>query len=378
MDNYKRNLFRIGLLILILPLLAGCISIKKGQEAGFLGGFFMSEDSGENWAYRVAVYTSNAEEKDFSSANITTMAFDPQDESAIYLGTQNSGIFYTYNYGQGWHNTLPYNGSVNDIIVDPEDKCLIYAAIHNKFWKSEDCMRTWRSPYFESREGQYLTALNMSYQEPNIIYAGTNGGSFLRSLDRGESWEVLKRFNNQIMRIIVQNHSDSNIIYAVTKSKGVFRSTDKGVNWQDLMELPVVSAEESGGAKKFSDVKLEDEAKPFFKISNVKIAVAADSDRSLPDGLIYTNRIGMFRFVGDFWEQLKLLTPNKKDTIYSVAINPLNTNDIFYGTDNALYHSLDGGVNWSVKKLPTKRAAGVLKFSPNHKYLYLGAYKIEQ
>ena len=68
----------------------------------------------------------------------------------------------------------------------------------------------------------------------------------------------------------------------------------------------------------------------------------------------------------------------KKETVYSVAVNPLDGAEIFYGTANALYHTVDNGANWSIKELPTTRAAEQLKISPNNEYLYLGVYKIEK
>ena len=380
MKMKKQNNTKIIWLVLLLPLiLTGCISIKKSSEVGSAGGFFLSDTKGDTWAHWSTVYTAGAEVKTFGGANITTMAFDPQDEAAIYLGTQNSGIFYSYNYGQGWTNTLVYNGTINDIVVHPEDKCTIYVAAHNRIWKTEDCSRTWKDVYFEARPGQFVTALNINYDNPNIIYAGTNGGSFLRSLDKGQSWDVLKRFDNYLQQIVVQNHSDSNIIYAVTKTVGVWRSVDGGQNWDNLMLLPVYQLEATKeGDRTFTAIKEDDEGQPFFKISGAAIAVAADSDRSIGDGLLYGNRIGMFRFVGDHWEQLKLLTPQTKETVYSVAVNPLDGNEIFYGTVNALYHTIDNGISWEIKELPTDRVPGQLKISPNNKYLYLGVYRIEK
>ena len=239
----KNRFVKITTLVLILPIfLSGCISVSS-KNTSSLGGFFLTNDQGENWGHRTSMYVSDGEPKTFSGTNITKIAFDPQDEEAIYLGTQNNGIFYSYNYGKGWHSTLAYKGTVNDIVVHPQDKCTVYAAAHNKIWKTEDCSRTWTDIYFESRNEQYVTSLNINYANPDIIYAGTSGGSFLRSLDRGKSWDVLRRFDNSVKQIVVQNHSDSNIIYAITKSTGVFRSGDGGVSWENLMALPVYKLE---------------------------------------------------------------------------------------------------------------------------------------
>ncbi|MCB9802688.1 hypothetical protein H6761_01545 [Candidatus Nomurabacteria bacterium] len=376
MRAYK--IFFISLFLILPFVLTGCISVKNGPEVGSSGGFFLTPDS-EKWANRSAIYTANGEVKTFSGANITSIALDPEDEAAIYLGTQTNGIYYSYNYGQGWTNTLAGQGTINDIVVHPKDKCNIYAAVYNKIWYSEDCSRTWDTLYFEARANKFVTALEINYSNPDIVYAGTNEGSFLRSLDKGKSWEVLYRFQDDVQDIVVQNHSDSNIIYVLTKSKGAWRSNDGGLNWEDLMELPVYELENvTENGKTFTKIKKVDEAKPFFKVSGVKLAVAVASDRTKADSLIYANRIGMFRFNGEYWEQYKLLTPKNKETIYSVAVNPKDGNDIYYGTSAALYHTIDNGANWIIKELPTTRAAGELNFSANSQLLYLGSYKIEK
>lgn len=370
----------IPVLFLVLPfILTGCIKIKSGVEAGVTGGFFLTQDSGEKWANRSGIFTSNGTSKSFIGANLTKIVFDPQDEEAVYVGTQNNGIYYSYNYGQGWHNTLGDKGSINDIVVHPNDKCTIYVAVHNRIWRSDDCSRTWTDLYFESRERKYITSLGINYKDPNVLYAGNNEGAFLRSLDQGKSWDVLYRLPGGIKKIIVQNHSDSNIIYAVTSSKGVWRSNDAGVSWEDLMEKTVYELETiKEGEKTFTAIKKTDEEKPFFKISGVSDAQAAASDLTQADSLIYANRIGMFRFVSDHWEQFPLLTPKNKEAIYSLAVNPKDGKDIYYGTAKALYHTIDNGANWIIKDLPTKRAAGVLEFAAEGKLLYLGAYQVEK
>lgn len=370
----------IPVLFIILPfLLTGCIKIKTGSEAGLTGGFFVTQDSGEKWVSRSSIFVSDGVPKSFIGSNVTKLVFDPQDPAAVYLGTQNNGLYYSYNYGQGWHNTLTDKGAINDVVVHPKDKCTIYVAVHNRIWRTDDCSRTWTDLYFESRERKYITALGINYQDPNVVYAANNEGAFLRSLDQGKSWDVLYRLPSGIKQVIVQNHSDSNIIYAVTNTKGVWRSNDAGMTWEDLMAKTVYELETvKDGERTMTAIKKTDEDKPFFKISGVSDAQVAATDVSQADSLIYANRIGMFRFVSDHWEQYPLLTPKNKEAIYSLTVNPKDGNDIYYGTANALYHTIDNGANWTIKELPTKRAAGVLQFAAEGKLLYLGAYQVEK
>ncbi len=365
----KKQNFKLLIIILILPLvLTGCISVKKKSGGNDFAGIFRSDTKGETWQNITSIYTVGSESRNFAFSNITSLVFDELDDSAIYLGSQHDGLFYTYNYGSGWFNALSGKGTVNDIVVDPQRNCTIFTAIHNTIYKSVDCARTWDSVYFETIEGKYITSLGIKGNNNNIIYASNSDGDLLKSTDYGRSWSVLKRFNNNIKDIIIQNYSNSDIMYIVTSSNGIYRSSDAGNNWSNLLDLPVDQAERN-----------EEEFVPLNDLKDSKKVLAVSQDKSVSDGLIYVNKIGIFRLTDNTrWKQIKLLSPARGDRIYSVVVNPANTNEIFYGTSQAVYHSVDGGNNWDVSNLPTANIAKILEFSPDNKFIYLAGYKIKK
>ncbi|PWB38962.1 MAG: hypothetical protein C3F02_00965 [Parcubacteria group bacterium] len=390
-------------LLLALFLLTGCLGLPNSVVGGntktaILGGMFRSSDRGETWQRVTTLYTIGDKTLNFNAANITTMAFDPKDQKAIYVGTQTNGLFYTFNYGDGWFNTLTDKGTVNSIVVNPESNCVIYVAVHNSIYKSVDCSRKWEQVYFETRSGQYITSLSIDYNNTNVIYAGTSGGSFLKSKDAGHSWDVLKRFDYYINNIIIQNHLDSRIIYVATQNRGIFKTLDGGQNWVNLLDLPVdqskIDEEKVFNAaveKKKKELgvtklpqaemdKLEKDKYILLKsVAGAYSVVSVSADLSVKDGLVYANPNGIFRLTdGMMWKQLSLLTPPGKDNIYSVIVNPKDTNEVLYGTSNAWYRSVDNGANWTIRSLPTDHTARIMAFSPDQKYLYLGAYKINK
>ncbi len=356
----------VSLLTILSVVLSGCISISS-KDTNNIGGFFRSSNAGETWEKKNVIYTAGSEVSVFSSSNINGISFDYGDDSAVYLSSSNDGIMYSYNHGDGWFNTLHGNGSVNDLVVDPYNKCIVYAAIHNTIYKTSDCSRIWTPVYFETGEGQFITSLNVHYNNHNIIYAGTSGGSLLKSKNGGNSWNVIKRFDNSIKKILVQNISGKDIVYVATQSYGVYRSYNNDNEWSNLMELPVQMVETTTTeVVKFSDVK------------DSKILLDIELDKSVEDGLIYANKIGIFRLLdGVKWKQIKLLSAPSKENIYDVIVNEYNTNEIIYVSSKALYYSLDGGINWKVKSLPSSQRPGELKASPDGKYIYLGVYKIK-
>lgn len=403
---------KLIILTLILPLLlSGCvIGVRRSSQstqqqiAQQNGGLFRSEDYGASWQRVTTIYTAGEQKLSFDASNITSIALDPQDETAVYIGTQHDGLFYSYDYGEGWFNTLTQKGTVNDVAVDPLRSCTIYAAVFNTIYKSEDCSRHWEPVYFEARANQFITAISVDGKRNNIVYAGTSGGSILKSTDFGFSWDVKIRMDDAIKKILIQNHHNPDIIYVATQRKGIYRSGDQGETWRTLMDLDVDQAEIDEEAE-FSKLVEQSEGKmgrkltseeyanfsklykykKFNGIGATTLSMSLNSDKTVEDGIIYANRLGIHRLVwqknadgteGGIWKGISLLTPKSTDTIYSVVVNPQNTKDIIYGTGNALYRSLDGGINWKISPLPTNFTARVLEFSPDNKFLYLGAYQI--
>lgn len=386
MQKQKFSSTRIIALVIILPIfLSGCISIKGEKTAGDFGGFFRTDDKAATWKHITNIYTAGGENINFNASNILNIAFDPEDPAALYLGSQHDGIFYSYNYGNGWFRTLANQGTINSIAVDPKHKCTIFAAAHTRVFKTTDCSRHWDRYYFETIAGVFVTSIAIRADNTDIVYIGNSAGDVLRSEDGGLSWKVLRRFNNRIIEIVVQNNFDSDVMYVVTASSGIFKTKDAGETWENLLDIPVdtgVSNSEPAvvGSYNFPDVVAYPGQTRLGDIKGAETVVSFNQDLSVEDGIIYANKVGLFRLSAENqkWQQITLLTPDRKDTIYSIAVNPSNTNEIFYGSGNALYHSVDNGKNWTIDSLPTTHVARTLEFSLDNKFLYLGALRIEK
>ena len=358
------------ILLLLLPLLlSGCIinvNKKPAVPVNFMGGMFRSADLGASWEHIVDIYNANGQALNFNTVNITTYTLDPTDQAAMYIGTEVSGILYTYNYGQAWYNTIPGPGVVNDIVVNPKDRCEIFAAIHNNIYKSTDCSRSWKSIYYDNLPNTFITDLAINANNPDIIYAGTSGGAIVRSRDHGAYWDVIYRFNNPINDIIIQNQLDSNIMYVATQNLGIFRSVTGGMesDWVNILNEKVDQAEVD-----------EDTFVPLAQLPGAAEIIALSVDRSQPDALIYVNTYGIYRLTfGEMWKQIKMIPPKSQERVYAVVVNPANTNEIFYGTTGAFYHSIDNGANWNISKPPSTGWPNFLVFSLDNQYLYYGSY----
>lgn len=347
---------------LIFPLLAvlifsgaGCISFSGAGSVGDGGGVFKSADKGESWQQKVAV-ASVKSGVNIGNLNVASMAFDPQDPKTIYLGTVESGLFYTIDGAESWMRAGGLSvGKITAIAVDTKDKCTVYGAVSNRIYKTTNCTRDWVGTYIDTRAEQIITSLAVEPSNPSTLYAGLSGGDLIKSTDGGASWSVSKRFESQIVSIVV-DPNDVKIVYVATYERGVWKTIDAGANW----------------------VNVGEKLKEFNGGYSVRRLIM---DVSQKNTLILDTRYGLLKTTdgGATWQPLNLLTPPESISIYSLALSPQNGNEIYYGTDSTLYKSVDGGVKWITKKLPTTRAASYLLVDPsNANVVYLGTMAVKK
>ncbi len=351
MKKSFRNLiiFAAGLLFLG----QGCIQVRTGPRADD-GGVFKSVNKGADWAQKVLIPTVTPQKRTIATANIVTIVADPSDNRALYAGTAENGMLFTYDGGESWFpvGVISY-GRVPSVAVDPKDKCVIYAAFENKVLKTYDCSRTFETVYFESRVDKQITGIAIDSFNTAIIYAGTSSGDLIKSTDSGKSWAPIHRFENLIRKILIAPY-DTRIVYVATAEKGIFKTTDAGGNWADVNK----GLEQFSGAQQFRDL--------VFDLSSKETLILASQY-----GLTRTND------GGTTWQKIDLLTPPGSATIYSLAVSPKSGNEIYYATGTTFYKTENGGFRWTTRKLPTSRAATALLIDPgNPSVLYMGVTKL--
>ncbi len=346
--NHKR----IVMILLLAGLLAlgGC-TVTGPSQSNSTGGIWRSTDSGRTFVQTVKVPAVDGKIITISNVEVTEIAIDPSDSQAIYLGTKSNGIIYSYDGGSSWRQFRDLNnGLVNFLTVDPKNKCVLYAALSNKLYKSIDCGRTWQNPYYHQKPDVYLTAMALNRNDPNNILMGDSSGELLKSTNGGQSWKTVLRTKSGSILDIVVDPNDSPTVYIGTQKDGLYKSTDNGDNWAGLGE----------GLKSYSGTH---EYKKLI------------ADPATEGGLIFISKYGMLRSTsgGVNWEVVNLLPVSQAALIYAVSVNPKNSKEIYYATQNSLVKSVDGGQTWSSIKLPYSRLTSDIAVNPTDtKIIYLG------
>lgn len=335
---------------------ASCISFSGSGARGSDGGIFKTINAGDVWFQKAAIPTATGQPKSFAGTNVISMAIDPSDRNAITIGTRESGLFYSFDAGETWTSKLSnQKAPVNAIVINPEDKCTIFAALQNRIIKTSDCYRTFTEVYRDPLPDSQITDLAIDFFDTSRVYAATSRGNILKSETGGESWALIKNFGN-IITDLTMSPGDSRILYVVTSQQGVWKTADGGSSWVDL--TPQI--------KKIAGIG-------SFTLDFSKLMIAPSSPNTL---VLLISRYGLVlsNDGGDSWSQVKLLTEPGTVTLYSMAIGPKSDKTLYYGTASTFYRTSDGGATWETKRIPTTRLPRIMLVDPeDSKIIYFGS-----
>lgn len=336
---------------------AGCVTIGGGGVGSQSdGGMFKTGNKGDVWASKSAVATTTGEKRSITGVAVGAIVQDPQDPNALYIGTAGNGLFYTYDGGESWQQPAQIGrGRVYSIAVHPKDKCTILATYENKLLRTDDCSRTWSVIYVDSRTDRQTKAVTIDSYNPSIVWLASSSGDLLKSADGGVSWAVSNNFSNDLVKVFV-SPADTRRVFVATKDAGIWRTDDGGSTWADKS----VGYKDYSGAREFSDM--------VFGVSD-------------PNIVIFASKYGLLRSTdfGDTWQSIDLLAQPGSTLIYSLAIDPKDPNNIYYGTSTTFVRTANGGVNWTPKRLPTTRAAtALLVDEADSGVIYMGVTQFKQ
>jgi len=366
--SFKSSFKKTSLLALLVlaPLILSACSISTTTKKDVAdASVFLSINSGDTWREAITMATVG-QPQNIRDLNVKVMTIDPQDSKAVYLATLDNGLYYTYNVVQdGWIKvkSLP-SITINDVKVDPQNKCIIYVAVANNLYRSEDCARTFEQVYYDNNTGVTVNTISIDHYNPRNVYIGTSRGEIIKTIDSGASWRTIQRLNEGIKQLIV-SPVDSRLIFVASMRNKIYSfntnsetdptlSDDIELNfaissWTDLN--PVLKEYDLG--KTFRDFVVCALDGTMFIATNQSMVRSKDN--------------------GVTWEKINLIQPEKEAIINSMAVNPQDSNNIFYVTNTTFFRSTDGGITWTTKKLPTQRSGQELIVDfDNPKNLYLG------
>jgi photosystem II stability/assembly factor-like uncharacterized protein len=267
---------------------------------------------------------------------INAIAFDPTNNSIIWVGSPSGGLWKSSDGGNTWTTTTdewPSLG-VSDIAINPTNNQIMYVATgdadaqHTQsvgVLKSIDGGNTWALTElnYELNETRQTARILLDPEETDWLIVSTNNGIYFTD-NGGEDWYISEGTAGVYFHSLIYKAYDNSIIYAGGKNGIIYRSNDFGQSFNTVFS----------GAEGRVELAVTP-ADPDFIFAFFEDGTGAYSD----DG-------------GENW-YYQNMPQNNGENINTqggynmcVAIAPDNPDLIIVGAMNYAYRTFDGGESW--------------------------------
>lgn len=246
--------------------------------------------------------------------------------------------------------------AIDAVDINPN---IIYAgSASGGLWKSTSGGITWE-PIFDEQAVHSIGAISIYQKNPNIIWVGTGEGNprnsltmgygVYRSLDAGETWELMGLESTRAIHRIIVHPDDPNTVYVGAigspwgeqEDRGLYRTTDGGKTWDKILYID----EKTGVGEMIMDPNNPN-----------KIFVNMWQHRRYPDFFESggpSSGLHVTHDGGDTWQKLDDSNGLPKGDLgrMGLAISAANSEKVYAlieSKKNALYVSEDGGSNFKM------------------------------
>lgn len=264
---------------------------------------------------------------DFPRDPVTAFVSNPEEPEIVYAGTQNAGVYKSYNAGKTWRPVRKGLGTatISRLLIDPSKPQTLYASTGSPVtgpgyaYKTTDAGKNWQRLATSGPGG----SLVMDGADPERLYFQIDNWIEI-SEDGGQTWTQNPDLPAQIWDIY-GHPTDAKVLFATPgpSGEGFYRSEDGGRTW-DRIELdeyhlvPILIGTGPAGREVMYAVAQWDD----------QLFASSDDGRS--------------------WKEIAA-------GCRTVGVDHKTPTTIYCGTDYSLKFSIDSGGTWSSKPHPGGR-----------------------
>lgn len=251
--------------------------ILLGDGQNSQSSIFLSTDSGMIWK---SVFMLNRDESkpaastdlngtivftdikwSKSNPNIAYATCVKQSLAHDFVDSIGWGIFKSTDGGMSWvnkQNGIPGFKNTWSIDVDPDNESVIYIATNDSgILKSVDGGENWIEINSGLEDAKPFHSVSICPANTQVVLAGSEDGRIFRTTDGGVSWQSVFsdiRTSDNIVSIIFNPVASTHQVYAAANATGFYVSSDDGQTWQQynnglsMRELTGLAVTPSGDA----------------------------------------------------------------------------------------------------------------------------------
>jgi photosystem II stability/assembly factor-like uncharacterized protein len=174
----------------------------------------------------------------------TSIVIDYTNSNLVYSGHYDGSIYKSTDGGNTWEYKI--NGltrvRVTDVVMDPVNPSILYAAASGELFKSIDRAESWIHVLRDESElhNRFVNKITIAPSDPNRLYLaissglGTHNpsqgeGDVLKSSDGGTTWTET-HLDKDVLSVAV-HPTNPDIVIAGTLFDGIYKSSDGGTTW---------------------------------------------------------------------------------------------------------------------------------------------------
>ena len=220
--------------------------------------------------------------------------------------------------------------------------------------------------------GGWISAITVVKDKKHTIYVGCDVVGVYKSTDNGKSWEIKdKGLSIYFVQDIAYDPENTEILYLATRG-GIYKSTDGGNVWS-ARRNGFPAPEEYSFSAPVNDIAVDPENPDIIYAGIGVHKNGYDFDSYHWDSVEIKGAIYKSTDKGENWELIRNTGINPQAMIYSLDIDPENSEIIYAATDKGVYKSTDAGETWKQKKrgLPRLKAMKIVVDPLNTETVYV-------
>ena len=270
---------------------------------------------------------------------VAALAAHPTDPDILYAGawltTPGAALVYRSDdggatwqpAGTGLPTDLDANTGVEDLLLDPANPDVLYAALHRRgIWRSDDAGATWQNLSNDALAAdEDVIDLALDPESPATLYALSTDG--LNVLSSDGRWKAMNRGLPRPATVVYNglalDPTDPGTLYIATNPKGLYRTTNGGRNWREN------NFQLGGGVRNIKGVAVSPDGDLFVSLRGVGLLRSADNGRTWTpsqEGITFTNTLF--------------------GTVSAPLFDPNDPNVALTHNSDGVFRSADGGTTW--------------------------------